>query len=282
MESMAKTWFITGCSSGFGNEISKRVIEEGDNLIATSRHIDNLKEWEINYPARVKVIALDIESAEQVKEAFRQSVEKFASIDVVVNNAGYGLVGAIEEVTDKEMRAIFDTNVFGLLNVTREALPYLRHQRKGHIINFSSVAGMRASAGLGGYSATKFAVEGISEALAEELKALNIHVTIIEPGGFRTNWGGKSMAFASNSISDYNTVTSGVRNFFQSVMMPNVAPGDPVKLAKAIFNLSNEKNPPLRLALGSDSYLGIKDKLENVEKELERWKAVTLTTGFNK
>ncbi len=277
---MAKTWFITGCSSGFGFEMSKLILENDGRLIATARNTDKIKHWEKEYPERALVIPMDVTNQAGVEKAVKAGLEKYGGIDVLINNAGYGISGAIEEVSDEEYRKIFDTNVFGLMNVTRSVLPVFRKQKSGTVINFSSIAGIRASAGLGAYCATKFAVEGISEALAEEVRPLGIRVIIIEPGGFRTKWGGSSMAFASKHIDDYQQTSGKTKDFIATAKMEDIAAGDPTKLALAVINMALHKDPPLRLALGTDSYKGIKNKMEQVAKELEQWMHITFSTNY--
>jgi NADP-dependent 3-hydroxy acid dehydrogenase YdfG len=277
---MAKTWFITGCSSGFGFEMAKLILENDGRLIATARNTEKIKQWENDYPERALVLSMDVTKQNEVEKAVAAGVAKYGSIDILINNAGYGISGAIEEISDAEYRKIFDTNVFGLLNVTRTVLPIFRNQKNGTVVNFSSIAGIRASAGLGAYSATKFAVEGISEALSEELMPLGVRVIIIEPGGFRTKWGGSSMAFAEKRIEDYDTTSGATKSFFASAKMEDTAAGDPAKLAMAVINIALHKNPPLRLALGVDSYRGIKNKIESVGKELEQWMQITFSTNY--
>ena len=276
----SKTWFITGCSSGFGCEMSKLILENDGRLIATARNIDNIKHWEKEYPDRALVIPMDVTNQAEVAQAVNAGFEKYGNIDVLINNAGYGISGAIEEVSDEEYRKIFDTNVFGLMNVTRSVLPVFRKQKSGTVVNFSSIAGICASAGLGVYCATKFAVEGISEALAEEVRPLGIRVIIIEPGGFRTKWGGSSMAFAAKHIGDYEQTSGRTKDFFATSKMEDIAAGDPIKLALAVINMALHKDPPLRLALGTDSYKGIKNKMEQVTKELEQWMHITFSTNY--
>lgn len=228
---MAKTWFITGCSSGFGYEMSKLILENDGRLIATARKTDKIKEWEAQYPGRVLVLPMDVTDSNTVQEAVQKALAFFPTIDVLINNAGYGIAGAMEEVSDAEIRKIFDTNVFGLLHVTRA-------------------------------------------------KPLGIRVIIIEPGGFRTSWGGASMAFAEKSIDDYNDSSGGAKSFFKSSAMPDVAGGDPKKLAAVVIEIALEKTPPLRLALGDDCYKGIQRKMQKMNDELEQWKEVTQSTGY--
>ncbi len=274
-----RTWLITGCSSGFGYEIALAALTAGDQVVATARQTDSLTAWTTQFPAQVLVLSLDVTNAGQVDSAVEQAVQRFGRLDVVVNNAGYGLVGAIEEVSDAEFRSIFDTDVFGVLNVTRAVLPTLRRQRSGHIINFSSVAGIRGSGGLGAYNAAKFAVEGLSEALNEEVAPLGLFVTIIEPGGFRTNWGGKSMRFSAAVLADYAGSAGRVRGFFESAQMPRRAGGNPKKLAQAVLHIAHQSNPPRRLALGEDAYGVVQQKCATLLNDLEANLDLTLNMG---
>ena len=188
----ARTWFITGASTGFGRLLAEEVLKSGGKVIATARKLDNVIDLEQKYPGKAKAFALDVTDYAQVASVVAQTNASYGPVDVLVNNAGYGLAGAIEEVTEDEFMPMFNTNVFGLINVTQAFLPYLRRQRHGHILNLSSIGGLVATPGMGYYNATKFAVEGLSEALAQEVAPLGIHVTLIEPGPFRTDFLGRS------------------------------------------------------------------------------------------
>ncbi|GAB3220838.1 oxidoreductase [Spirosoma arcticum] len=270
-----KTWFITGCSSGFGYEMALAALTGGDRVVATARKLDAISHWETQFPDQAIVIHLDVTKPDQITQAVKQAMQVFGQVDLLVNNAGFGLIGAIEEISDAEFRRIFDTDVFGLLNITRGVLPLMRRQRRGHIINFSSVAGIRGSAGLGAYNAAKFAVEGLSEALTLELSPLGIHVTIIEPGGFRTNWGGSSMLFSEQTINDYDRTNGGIRQFFESAQMPQRAGGNPKKLAQVIVEVAHMSQPPHRLALGTDAYAVVRDKGRTLLADVEQYKDLT-------
>src|SRR6201987_684904 len=206
-----RTWFITGASTGFGRVLAEEVLKAGGKVLATARNRDKVADLEAKFPQRAKALALDVTDAGQVDSAVTQAFAQFGHVDVLVNNAGYGVAGAIEEVSQTEFMPMFETNVFGLLQVTRAFLPYLRKQRSGHILNLSSIGGVVASAGMGFYNATKFAVEGISEALAAELAPLGIHVTIIEPGPFRTDFLGRSGVIAKTRIADYDNTPGNMR-----------------------------------------------------------------------
>src|SRR5580692_3975655 len=199
-----RVWFITGASTGFGRLLAQEVLKSGGKVVVTARKLDKVADLEAQYPQTAKAIALDVTNAGQVDSVVAQAIEKFGRVDVLVNNAGYGVAGAIEEVSEDEFMPMFETNVFGLLKVTKAFLPHLRKQRSGHILNISSIGGLIGGQGIGMYNATKFAVEGLSEALAAELAPLGIRVTVIEPGPFRTDFLGRSGVIAETRISDYD------------------------------------------------------------------------------
>lgn len=270
---MKKTWIITGASRGLGANLAGAVLEQGDNLVATARKADSLQ-----FGPEVLALPLDVTNEAQSATVVTAAVERFGRIDVVVNNAGYGLLGAIEESSAAEVEAIFQTNVFGLLNVTRAVLPTLRKQRSGHIINISSLGGYQASAGFGVYGSTKFAVEGITEALYAELKPLGIHATVVEPGFFRTDFmDASSLAHTKVLIEDYSDTVAKTRAFAQTAN--HQQPGDPKKLAQALVKLVSLPEPPLRLPLGSDALERIARKNTFVTDEINRWKELSLSTN---
>ena len=264
---MAKTWFITGSSRGLGRSLVQAALDAGDRVIATARNPDAVIQHE-----RVTPLALDVTDPAQAKAA----IEKAGHIDIVVNNAGQGFLGGFEEMTEEEFEQQIELNFYGVVNVTRAALPILRAQRSGHLIQISSIGGRAGAPGLSGYQAAKFAVEGFSEVLWHELKPLGVKVSIVEPGGFRTDWAGASMAFAQ-PIADYNAI----REFRALVMAKRGQElGDPDRAAKAIVALANMETPPLRLPLGSDAYAYLKLTYESNLAELERTKELTLSTDF--
>jgi NAD(P)-dependent dehydrogenase (short-subunit alcohol dehydrogenase family) len=269
---------ITGASRGLGAEIAKAVIAAGDKLIATGRDIgplDSLGKGE-NFLA----LGLDVTSEVQARDVVRASLERFGKIDVLVNNAGFGLLGAIEETSADDVERVFRTNVFGLLNVVRAVLPSMRQRRSGHIINFSSLGGYRASAGWGVYCSTKFAVEGLTEALHDELAPLGIHTTVVEPGFFRTDFmDNRSLMKTGNQIADYAETVGKTREF--AVEGNHQQPGDPVKLAQALLQLVNAAEPPVRLPLGRDALARIKDKNVFVEGEATKWRVLSESTGYS-
>jgi NAD(P)-dependent dehydrogenase (short-subunit alcohol dehydrogenase family) len=273
-----RVWFITGASRGIGALIAEAALADGNAVVAAGRNIAAIAERLGESPALLPV-TLDVTSEAQAKAAVQAAIEKFGRIDVLVNNAGFGLLGAVEESADKDVRRMYDTNVFGLLNVTRAALPTMRANRSGHVINISSVGGYRAAAGFGVYSSTKFAVEGITEALHAELKPLGIHATVVEPGYFRTDFlDASSLVVAPDVIGDYDETSGAVRR--RAVQINHNQPGDPAKLAAAMITLVDAPNPPLRLPLGTDTLAAIAAKNTYVTQEMEAWKALSASTDF--
>lgn len=265
-----KVWFITGAARGIGLEILKAVLETGDNVVATVRNSAESLADKLGNPENLQVVLLDITDEQQAVAAANQAVQKFGRIDVLVNNAGYGLLSAVEEATADEVRKNFETNVFGLLNVTRAVLPHMRHKRSGHIINFSSVGGLSGYIGWGVYGSTKFAVEGLTEALALELAPLGIHATVVAPGFFRTEFlDAASLTRSGNIIPDYAETVGEMRKF--ATQANKKQPGDPVKLAKAIVQVANAEKPPVHLPLGKDALQRYREKTANFEKDIEAW-----------
>src|SRR6516225_10019269 len=246
-----RVWFITGASRGLGALIAEAALADGNAVVAAGRNVAAIVERLGESPALLPV-ALDVTSEAQAKAAVEAAVAKFGRIDVLINNAGFGLLAAVEESSDADVRRMYDTNVFGLLNVTRAVLPVMRKQRSGHVVNMSSIGGYRAAAGFGVYSSTKFAVEGITEALHAELKPLGIHATVVEPGYFRTDFlDASSLVVAPDVIDDYDETSGKVRR--KAVQINHNQPGDPAKLAAAMITLVDAPNPPLRLPLGTDT-----------------------------
>jgi NAD(P)-dependent dehydrogenase (short-subunit alcohol dehydrogenase family) len=275
-----KVWFITGASKGFGLEIVKSALQAGDKVVATVRSKPEQLAATLNNNPDLLIAVMDVSNEGQVKAAAAQAIEKFGQIDVLVNNAGYGLLSGIEEATDAEVRQQYDTNVFGLLNVTRAILPQMRKQRSGHVINVSSVFGFGSMGGWGVYGSTKFAVEGITEALALEVASLGIKVTAVEPGLFRTDFLDNSSLFQSaNSIDDYKD-TVGTRRLAVAGLDGN-QPGDPAKLGQAFIKLVNAENPPVHLPLGTDTIAFYRAKTDKLEQEIKDWEAVTNSTNYD-
>jgi NAD(P)-dependent dehydrogenase (short-subunit alcohol dehydrogenase family) len=276
---MSKVWFITGASRGFGVLMAKDALARGDSVVATARNPQSVTDALGEHP-NLLALRLDVTQEAAAVLAARAAVDRFSRIDVLVNNAGYGLLGAVEEASDAEVRAQYDTNVFGLLNVTRAVLPYMRKQGSGHVMNMSSVGGYTAHAGWGVYGSTKFAVEGISEAMAEEVRPLGIHVTVVEPGYFRTEFlEGNSLVSTREQMADYAGTVGAMRTFAASVSLKQ--PGDPRKLSQAILKLADAAQPPVRLMLGSDTVRMVREKNRFVEQELGEWVALSLSTDHD-
>jgi NAD(P)-dependent dehydrogenase (short-subunit alcohol dehydrogenase family) len=272
------TWFITGASRGFGALIAANALAAGHNVVATARDAAAARAA-LPGSERLLTASLDVGDADQAQAAVTAALDRFDGIDVLVNNAGRGILGAVEEVSDTEARAVFETNVFGLLNVTRAVLPGMRERRAGHIINFSSIGGFTASIGWGVYNGTNFAVEGISEALALELAPLGIQVTIVEPGYFRTDFlDGSSLHFAEASLADYTETAGRMRDRAHSVS--HQQPGDPRAASRLIVDLGGQPDAPLRLPLGADAVDRIEAKLSSVAANLDQVRQQALSTNF--
>jgi len=277
-QSPQRVWFITGASTGFGRLLAQEVLKSGGKVVVTARKLDKVADLEARYPQTAKAVALDVTDAGQVDSAATQAIEKFGRVDVLVNNAGYGVAGAIEEVSEAEFMPMFETNVFGLLRVTRAFLPHLRKQRSGHVLNLSSIGGVVGSPGMGYYNATKFAVEGISEALAGELAPLGIRVTIIEPGPFRTDFLGRSGVVAKTRIADYDSTAGNMRKYFAE--NDGKQRGDPLRAVQAMMQVVESPAPPLRLLLGASALQRAGAKLANWDKEIAAWEKVTVGADF--
>ncbi|HEY0505629.1 MAG TPA: oxidoreductase [Lysobacter sp.] len=273
-----KTWFITGASRGFGARIAQLALARGDNVVATARNPQAITERLGQHP-NLLPLALDVTDEEQARSAAAAAIERFGRIDVLLNNAGYGLLGAVEEATSQEVEKLYRTNVFGLLMVTRAVLPHMRAQRSGRILNISSIGGYRAAAGFGVYCSTKFAVEGLSEALHAELAPLGIHVTVVEPGYFRTDFlDATSLSVSPASIADYNATAGLVRDAASG--LNHAQPGDPQRLAQVLVDFADVSSPPVRLPLGSDTVAAIEAKQKADAAILSEWRAVSASTDF--
>ncbi len=272
-----KVWFITGTSSGFGRALAEEVLAKGDRVVATARKPEVLQDLVEKYPDSARAVKLDVMNLEDVKSAIREAVEQFGRIDVLVNNAGYALVGAIEEAGSEQIKHQFDTNVFGVLNVTREALPVMREQKSGHIVNIGSVVGFSAMGSLGIYSATKFALEGLSEALAAEVAPYGIKTMLVEPGPYYT--GGVDRAvFAENLLPEAYPFTTQLPEVFREF---NRTAGDPVKAVRIIIEAVESDDPPFRLPLGLPAFEAIEAKLEQVKQEIPIWRERAIRTNFD-
>ncbi len=271
---MSKVWFITGCSTGFGRQLAQEALKLGYSVAVTSRNTDDIKDIVAQYPDTAIALALDVTKPAEIKAAVQQAHEKFKQIDVLVNNAGIGYFGAIEESEEAEVRRMFEINFFGLANVTSAVLPIMRSQRSGHIINISSIGGLVAFPGVGFYNATKFAVTGYSEALAKETAHLNIKVTIVAPSGFRTDWAGRSANNSPVVIDDYQPTAHANKNTIRSYS--GNQPGDPIRAAQAIIKAVESATPPLRLLLGVGALKGARNKIAELQKDIDTWEQTTV------
>ena len=275
---MSKVWLITGASRGLGRAFTEAVLEAGDRAVATARNPEQLVELEGRYPGRVCSVPLDVTNEAQAKAAFEAAIASFGSLDLLVNNAGYGYVCPVEDTPLADFRAQIETNLFGVIIMTKAVLPYFRQRRAGHIIQVTSIAGRIGPAGRAPYAAAKFGVEGFSESLSKEVLPLGIKVTILEPGGFRTDFAGSSTQFREGRPEYDSTVGAAVR--FQR-SYNGKQPGDPAKAAAALLHVASLSKPPLRLLLGSDSYAAAgKSALD--KSDLDRhWKDLSLSTDYS-
>ncbi|WP_289665194.1 oxidoreductase [Flavobacterium panacagri] len=275
-----KVWFITGASKGLGLELAKKLLAEGFKVAATSRSEEALIKVLGNLSESFLPLEMDLVDEKSVKNAINKTINHFKTIDVLVNNAGYGLLGALEELTDAESRKNFEVNVFGLLNVIRNTMPILRANKTGHIFNISSVGGYYGEfPGWGIYCSTKFAVAGLTESLAAEVKSFGVHATIVYPGYFRTDFlKDSSLLLPQNPIAEYKEVRQSESAHKDDINENQ--PGDPVKLAEALIKASEDQNPPLHLFLGEDAYNMANQKIASVQAELEQWKSVSVSTAL--
>ena len=278
MAAKTQTWFITGTSSGFGRAFAEYALAQGHQVVATARRPEALADLVAMAPERVLALALDVTAPGAPAAAIREAVQRFGRIDVLINNAGYGIVGALEETPDAELRALFDTNLFGALAVTRAVLPVMRAQGAGAIVNMSSLGGQLSFAGFSAYSATKFALEGASEALAQEVAPLGIKVLIVEPGQFRTQLAGAGMRYME-PLAAYDGTVGPTRAFAHS--MHNTQAGDPHKAAGAIDLALRASHTPLRIQLGGDAVDAVRAHAETLLKDLNAWEAVSRGTDFD-
>jgi NAD(P)-dependent dehydrogenase (short-subunit alcohol dehydrogenase family) len=273
-----KVWFITGTSSGLGRQLTEEALAQGYRVVATARNPEVLKDVIEKYSQTARAVKLDVTNLEEVKISVKEALEAFGRIDVLVNNAGYGLVGAIEEPSDAQIRQQFETNVFGVLNVLRASLPVLREQRSGHILNISSRLGFFAFPSYGFYSATKFALHGLSEALAQEVALHGIKVTIVEPGGLRTDFVRRSLSEPENMLPEvYPSTASFLNRIYEA---DGKQPGDPRKAARLMIEIVESEKPPLHLPLGEDSYTRIEEQLEKWQQEFSLWREKGIATAF--
>ena len=275
----SKVWYVTGASRGLGLSLVKKLLTSGYRVAATSRTIKELQEAVgINDPVRFLPLKVDLTKDENIRQSIAKTVGSFGSIDVIVNNAGYGMEGTLEELEEKKMRDIFDINVFATINVTKYALPYLRRQRSGHIINISSVAGFVGTPGWSIYSATKSAVIAFSEVLSLDLYELGIKVTVVAPSGFRTGFLTKdSLDFTESRIPDYDAIAKTQARY---AAMNGKQDGDPEKAAALFIQFAENPDPPLHLWLGANAFERANEKINSMEQELKKWKNLSLSADF--
>ena len=272
--SMSKVWLITGCSTGFGRELATNALEAGHKVVVTARNTEDIHDIVSRFSDTSIAVKLDVTKPDDIKSSVQRSMEKFGRIDVLVNNAGIGYFGAIEESEDDEVRRMFEINFFGLANMTKEVLPIMRKQRNGHIVNISSIGGLVSFPAVGFYNATKYAVDGLSESLAKETAPLGIKVTVIAPSGFRTDWAGRSANNSKIVIEDYASTAGQNKNNIRGYS--GNQPGDPVRAAKAIIKAVESENPPMRLLLGAGALRGARNKLNELKKDFDSWEETTL------
>ena len=271
-------WLITGCSTGFGREIAQQVLARGWRAVVTARDVSKVEDLAHGHEDRALALPLDVNQRGQIDSVVRDAEARFGAVDVLVNNAGYGYLAAVEEGEDAAVRAMFDTNVFGLVAMTQAVLPGMRARRRGHVVNLSSIGGLVSFGATGFYHATKYAVEGLSESLAIEVAPLGIHVTIVEPGPFRTDFAGRSIGQSATRIADYDA-TAGERRR-QTEARHGKQQGDPARAAEAIIAAVESPNPPLHLLLGKPALELAREKLEKLRVEFDAWEKTTLGADY--
>jgi NAD(P)-dependent dehydrogenase (short-subunit alcohol dehydrogenase family) len=275
---MSKVWFITGCSTGFGCELAKLVLETGHKAVVASRKTEDVEDIVKDYPETAIAVKLDVTKDEEIDASVKEAIAKFGQIDVLVNNAGIGYFGAIEESEEDEVRRMFEINFWGLAHMTKAVLPIMRKQRSGNIVNIASIGGLVGFPAVGYYNATKFAVDGFSDALSKETAPLGIKVTVVCPSGFRTDWAGRSANNSKIVIDDYKTTAETNKNNIRGYS--GKQPGDPVRAAKAIVKAVESDNPPLHLLLGAAALKGGRNKLEALKKDFDTWEDTTVGADF--
>jgi NAD(P)-dependent dehydrogenase (short-subunit alcohol dehydrogenase family) len=275
---MKKVWFITGCSTGFGRELAKHVLESGHKVVVASRKTDDVSDIVADYPDTSIAVKLDVTNANEIKSSIEEAIKKFGQIDVLVNNAGIGYFGAIEESEDDEVRRMFEINFWGLANMTKAVLPLMRKQTSGNIVNIASIGGLVGFPAVGYYNATKFAVDGFSDALSKETAPLGIKVTVVCPSGFRTDWAGRSANNSKIVIDDYKETAGTNKDTIRGYSGKQA--GDPVRAAKAIVEAVESENPPLHLLLGAAALKGARNKLEILKKDFDTWADTTTGADF--
>ncbi|MDN5284700.1 MAG: 3-oxoacyl-(acyl-carrier-protein) reductase [Mucilaginibacter sp.] len=275
---MTKIWFITGSSRGLGRSLTEAVLAKGDKVAATARNPEQLKDLADKYPDQLYPVQLDVTNKDQIVSAVENTIKHFGRIDVLVNNAGFGIIGAAEAFTDGQVCSQLETNLYAPIEITRVVLPHMRKQKSGHILQISSVGGRVGNAGLSMYQAAKFGLGGFSEALSKEVAALGIHVICVEPGGFRTDWAGDSMTYAP-SVAGYETTVDARVDFIRSGQF--VPMGDPEKAAKVMIDVVDHPEPPLHLILGSEAVALLKHADDARATELEKWLPVSISTDHD-
>ena len=274
---ITKTWLITGCSSGFGREIALAALERGDKVAVTARNTNSVADIVTQYPNTAIALSLDVTDKAQVTQAVAQTCAILGSIDVLVNNAGYGYVAAIEEGEEDAVRALFETNFWGALTLTKAVIPHMRDNGGGTILNNSSQAGLMSNPGTGYYSASKYALEGLMEALGKEVTGQNIRVCSVQPGAFRTDWAGRSMQRSAIALEPYAEVAARMDMIAQ---MDGKQPGDPKRAAQVFLDLADHPNPPPQLLLGQGVLTTYKEKLQAIEQQLGEWQETTEGVDF--
>jgi NAD(P)-dependent dehydrogenase (short-subunit alcohol dehydrogenase family) len=273
-----RRWLITGASSGFGRLLAEYLISLDAKVIATARNVEALQDLMLHHPGNVLTLELDVTRQHSIDQAVADAIARVGHIDVLVNNAGYGVAGAIEEVSESEYMPMFDTNLFGLINLTKALLPQFRARRSGAIVNFSSIGGLIGSPGWGYYNATKFAVEGLSEALAAEMAPMGVHVMVVEPGPFRTDFLGRSGVEAKEVIADYEPTAGKTREYFRT--QAGKQAGDPQRAVEAVVAAISDPNPPRHLLLGKLALTRFRQRLDDWKAELDRWQETTEGADF--
>lgn len=273
-----KTWFITGVSTGFGRALAQTLLARGERVVGTLRSEAQRVEFGELAQGKSFGYLLDVRNHDDVRRVVAQVEAQVGPIDVLVNNAGYGYEGSIEEATPEAIRAQFDVNLFGAISVLQAVLPFMRKRRAGHILNITSMGGLTTFPGVGIYNASKFALEGINEALASEVKQFGIKVTAIEPGSFRTDWAGRSMTRAACTIDDYASLMAPI-SATRAARSGN-QPGDPARAALAMIEVVEAENPPVHLLLGNDALKFVREKIAALTHEIDAWEAVSAGTDF--
>jgi NAD(P)-dependent dehydrogenase (short-subunit alcohol dehydrogenase family) len=273
-------WLITGCSTGIGSEIARAALEAGHSVAVTARNVDAVADFVDQFGDRALALPLDVTDRDQITSAVGSVEKTFGGIDVLVNNAGYGYMAAVEEGEDAEVRKLFDTNYFGVVDTLKAVLPAMRARRSGHVINISSMTGLVANPPNAYYSSTKFALEALTEALAKEVGPLGIKVTAIEPGAFRTDWAARSMQESSTPIGDYDDHVGARKTLIKQ--FADHLPGDPRKVAEAVLMVAGLDEPPLRLLLGRDVLAAVREKIADLTASIDQWESVTKNVNFPK